>query len=61
MRRVQGDIIPEGTITIFEGSYHLISKEFKGNYSEAIIKAQNMLDTYEKLDDIFNTTHYEIS
>ena len=61
MRRVQGDIIPEWTITIFEGSYPLISKEFKGNYSEAVIKAQNMLDTYEKLDDIFNTTHYEIS
>lgn len=60
-RRKQADIIPVWTITIYEDEEQLYKTEFKGDYDNALKKAEKTLKSYKEMNDVFNATHYELT
>lgn len=60
LNRKQGDIVPRWDIIIYESDKPLISIVFKGDYIQAVIKAQTLLESYQSMDDIFKVTHYRV-
>ena len=59
-KRKQEDIIPRWNILIYKSDKPLTSLVFVGNYEQAIIKAQNLLESYQNMNDVFKATHYII-